>query len=119
MANKCPKCHSDNTDTARFCSNCATSLAIATVAQPSFTETLETPVQEFGRGTVFAGRFEVIEELGKGGMGKVFKVFDLHVLGHGFPVEVEPAGDLMRPQPLSLKFLDQIDLVHSEHVSSL
>ena len=79
MANKCPKCHSDNTDTARFCSNCATSLAIATVAQPSFTETLETPVQEFGRGTVFAGRFEVIEELGKGGMGKVFKVFDKEI----------------------------------------
>ena len=79
MANKCPKCHSDNTDTARFCSNCATSLAIATVAQPSFTETLETPGQEFGRGTVFAGRFEVIEELGKGGMGKVFKVFDKEI----------------------------------------
>jgi len=26
MAVKCPKCHSDNTDTARFCSNCATAL---------------------------------------------------------------------------------------------
>ena len=26
---KCPKCQSDNTDTARFCSNCATALTQA------------------------------------------------------------------------------------------
>lgn len=47
------------------------------------------------------------------------EIFDLHVLGHGLPVEVEPAGDLLRPQPLSLKLLDLINLIHSEHVSSL
>ncbi len=29
MAVKCPKCHSENTDSALYCSNCATSLAAA------------------------------------------------------------------------------------------
>jgi len=73
---KCPKCNSDNSDTQRFCGECATPLQTADDAQVSFTKTLETPVQELTRGTVFAERYEIIEELGKGGMGKVYRVED-------------------------------------------
>ena len=40
------------------------------------TETLRTPVKELTRGALFARRFEIIEELGKGGMGRVYRVFD-------------------------------------------
>ncbi len=77
MAIKCPKCHSDNTDTARFCSNCATSLPF--LKETSHTKTLDTPREEFTRGTTFAERYEFMEELGTGGMGVVYRVEDTKI----------------------------------------
>jgi hypothetical protein len=40
----------------------------------SQTETLQTPVKKLTTGTTFAGRYQVIEELSKGGIGKVYRV---------------------------------------------
>jgi len=78
---KCQKCHSDNPDTKNFCSECGTRLTLQNEPSSSFTKTLETPTEELTRGSVFAGRYEVIEELGKGGMGRVYRVFDKKVDG--------------------------------------
>jgi len=44
-----------------------------------FTETIRAADRETATGSTFAGRYQVIEELGEGGMGRVFKVFDTKV----------------------------------------
>ena len=72
MAIKCPTCHSDNSDTARFCADCGTQLPPPQDHRPVVTETLQTPVRELTTGSTFADRYQVIEELGHGGMGRVY-----------------------------------------------
>ena len=79
MGNRCSKCQFDNPPDTLYCGKCATPLPPSEEISVSHTKTLEIPVEELTTGSTFAGRYQIIEELGKGGMGKVYKVHDTEI----------------------------------------
>jgi hypothetical protein len=58
---KCPKCHSDNPDTSRFCGSCAALLAQEKQLPDSLTETLATPLPVISKDKLIAGKYRIVE----------------------------------------------------------
>ena len=92
MTIECPKCRHENPEGTAFCGKCG----IKFDADVGPTITLEIPTEDLKRGSLFAGRYEIIEELGKGGMGNVYRVEDRQV-------KEEIALKLIKPEIASEK----------------
>jgi len=87
----CSTCQSENLENTRFCGNCGAALTTERGGATGHTKTLTKSTREFARGTTFAGRYDIIEELGKGGMGRVYRVEDKRI-------KEEVALKLIRPE---------------------
>jgi serine/threonine-protein kinase len=111
----CPNCHTENRDTARFCTQCSAPLVAKITcpfcgtdcsAQARFCMNCATPLRGgpvartglLPPNTLLQKRYTIVGRVGHGGMGAVYETRDVRITGKRWAVKELSDADLSTPQ---------------------